>query len=311
MATGRAPRQWPSCSTATPTTSPRSHHSSFSRSWPDSRRDISSRLATSRLRRLPASWMSAASCVRVGAWPPICGSSRLLAAPVIVAMGVRSSWEMELSSVVKRRSDSWSMVVCSAASSSNSRSIDRAIWLAKVSSSSDSLKGSAAPGVRRPQYAHRAVGGVQGQELGVGQRQGIGKAAGDPAILEAPHGDAVPLVVNRQRASRVGFAAEFWPFGQQDGHLGVKRAAYLSYRHAQHVIHVHRRGRLMGQSVERRGALGIVAGQPLLAAQPGRHIADEDGDGEVEEEKNYVLGLGNLQGKTRFNEQEVPGDGAD
>ncbi len=62
----------------------------------------------------------------------------------------------------------------------------------------------------------------------------------------------------------------------------------------------------MGQGVERRGAVGVAAGQLFLAAQPGGQIAGDDGDGEVEEEEDDVLSARDLQREARLDKQEVP-----
>ena len=61
-------------------------------------------------------------------------SSRLLAAPVMEASGVRKSWETELSSELRSRSASARTSARRASSLACARSMASAIWLAKVSS---------------------------------------------------------------------------------------------------------------------------------------------------------------------------------
>jgi hypothetical protein len=87
--------------------------------------------------------------------------------------------------------------------------------------------------------------------------------------------------------------------------------ADLLDRGAQHVIHVHRGGRLMRQCVERRGAVGVVLRLPLARAQARRQCAGEHGDDKVEQKQDDVLSLGNRKGEARLHEEEIPGDGAD
>ena len=95
-----------------------------------------SRLPTSRFSRPVASWISPTiACWNTADSPPR-GSLRLLAALVIAAMGVRISWEMELSSVLLRRSDSATSLACCSASRRRCRSSTSAIWRTKASSRS-------------------------------------------------------------------------------------------------------------------------------------------------------------------------------
>ena len=77
-----------------------SHQSIFGWIIPDSRRDMSRRFATSRLRRSAAMWISFVySSVDVAPWFAEI-FVRFSDAPMIAAIGVRSSCEIELNKIL-------------------------------------------------------------------------------------------------------------------------------------------------------------------------------------------------------------------
>ena len=180
-----------------------SHQSSFGFTWPASSRVMFSRLPTRRLSRPAASWISPT----IACWnsesrlpPP---SLRLLAALVMAVMGVRISCEMELSSVLLRRSDSATSLACCSASRSRCRSSTSAIWRTKASSKSR-WAGGERGGVAEAQAEHAdgPFARQQRQVQALGRRQGVRAAPGRLPMAESPRRDALLLLGSWSRCSR-------------------------------------------------------------------------------------------------------------
>ena len=168
---------------------------------------MSRRLLTSRSSRSASWWMERSSSPRVS-WSscsPL--SSRLLDAPVMVASGVRRSWETELKSEFRSRSASARTSARCASSASCARSMASAIWFANVSSwwSCSGLSADRGAAGLNPSTPDRPPRSDERQVEGPRARQGRRPESRQLPVLVDPLRD--PELARVQRERRAGSSA--------------------------------------------------------------------------------------------------------
>jgi tRNA-uridine 2-sulfurtransferase len=110
-------------------------------------------------------------------------------------------------------------------------------------------------------------GGVE--SFTIGQRRGLGVAAGAPLYVRSLDADNRRVVVGPQPPRAVGVIASGWTWTGEPGHRGETLSAQVRYRH---------RPVLARFAVESEGHVRVDFEQPVIAAAPGQAVVLYRGD---------------------------------